>query len=61
MHIFKEDNILFEIVNSGLSDTDDRRVLAGFEIFDKAFESPRHDRLLHRLQMLERKYLPVAT
>lgn len=61
MHIFKEDNILFEIVNSGLSDADDQRVLAGFEIFDKTFKSPRHDRLLHRLQMLERKYLPVAT
>jgi hemerythrin-like domain-containing protein len=61
MHIFKEDNILFEIVNSSLSDADDQRILAGFEVFDKAFKSPRHDRLLHRLQMLERRYLPVAT
>jgi hemerythrin-like domain-containing protein len=60
MHIFKEDNILFEIVNSSLSEADDQRVLAGFEVFDRAFKSPRHERLLHRLQMLERKYLPAA-
>lgn len=60
MHIFKEDNILFEIVNSSLSDTDDQRILAGFEVFDKTFKTPRHDRLMHRLQMLEQKYLPVG-
>src|SRR5262245_18417991 len=59
-HVFKEDNILFEIVNNSLSDADDQRILAEFDAFDKAFKSLRHDRLLHRLQMLEWKYSHVA-
>jgi hemerythrin-like domain-containing protein len=59
-HIFKEDKILFELVNNSLSAADDESIVAAFEAFDKAFKSPRHDRLLHRLQMLEWKYLRVA-
>lgn len=59
-HIYKEDHILFELVNKSLSTADDERILAEFEAFDKKFRSPQHDRLLHRLEMLEWKYRPAA-
>src|SRR5262245_4991697 len=59
-HAYKEDTILFEIVNRSLSYADDQKVLAEFDAFDKAFKSQRHDRLLHRLQMLEWKYVRAA-
>ena len=59
-HACKEDTVLFEIVNKSLSNADDQKVLAEFDAFDKAFKSQRHERLLHRLQMLEWKYMPVA-
>jgi hemerythrin-like domain-containing protein len=59
-HACKEDTVLFDMVNKTLSNTDDQKVLAEFDVFDKAFKSQRHERLLHRLQMLEWKYMPVA-
>jgi hemerythrin-like domain-containing protein len=59
-HVNKEDNILFEIVNRSLSKANDQQILREFEAFDDAFKSRRHDRLLHRLQMLEWKYSRVA-
>src|SRR5262249_4347092 len=59
-HIYKEDHLLFEIVNKSLSNADDQRVLKAFEAFDETSKSPRHDRLLHRLEMLEWKYVRTA-
>jgi hemerythrin-like domain-containing protein len=59
-HACKEDTVLFDIVNKTLSNTDDQKVMAEFDVFDKTFKSQRHERLLHRLQMLEWKYTPVA-
>ena len=60
MHVYKEDNILFKIVNKSLSVENDQQILAAFRTFDDRFKSPRHDRLLHRLEMLEWKYMRVV-
>jgi hemerythrin-like domain-containing protein len=59
-HIHKEDTLLFEVVDRALSAEDDQRVINGFGAFDRDFKSAGHDRLLHRLRMLEWKYLRKA-
>jgi hemerythrin-like domain-containing protein len=56
-HIYKEDNILFEMIDDTLSAEDDSRVLHGFEGFDRDFTARGYDKILHRLRMLEWKYL----
>ena len=59
-HIYKEDNILFELVDKRLSPEDDNRIVRQFEAFDRDFNDRGQDRLLHRLRMLEWKYLRKA-
>jgi hemerythrin-like domain-containing protein len=59
-HIYKEDNILFEMIDRQLSDEDDARILAEFETFDREFDRRGSDRIRHRLRMLEWKYLSKA-
>jgi hemerythrin-like domain-containing protein len=56
-HIYKEDNILFEIVDHALSAEDDQQVIREFEAFDRDFTDRGHDKLLQRLRLLEWKYL----
>jgi hemerythrin-like domain-containing protein len=56
-HIYKEDSILFELVNKTLTAEDDNKVVAGFENYDRDFQQRGHDELLRRLQGLEWKYL----
>jgi hemerythrin-like domain-containing protein len=55
-HIFKEDNILFEMISAHLPEDADRQVLAEFELFDRDFHA-RHDKLTDTLRALEWKYL----
>jgi hypothetical protein len=43
-----------------LSPEDDKRVINGFEAFDREFNARGQDKLLHRLRMLEWKYLRKA-
>lgn len=59
-HIQKEDNFLFAMVDRTLSDADDEKVVAGFEAFDRDFTERGLEKLLHRLRMLEWKYLSRA-
>jgi len=59
-HIYKEDNILFEIIDKSFSPDDDVRVVSQFEAFDREFKERGQDKLLHRLRMLEWKYLSKA-
>ena len=54
--IYKEDNILFEMVGSKLTSEDDAQVLEEFKAFDRDFEATRK-RLLERLRILEWRYL----
>ena len=56
-HIYKEDNILFDMMDKGLSTEADAQVLQGFDAFDRNFRDRGHDKLMHRLRMLEWKYL----
>ena len=56
-HIYKEDNILFDMMDKGLSSEADAHVLHDFQAFDRDFTDRGHDKLLHRLRMLEWKYL----
>ena len=56
-HIYKEDSILFEVVDKTLSPEDDKKVVARFENYDRDFQQRGQDELLHRLQSLEWKYL----
>lgn len=55
-HIFKEDNILFPSIENGLSETDDKRVMDGFETFDENFRHQHRD-LMEILRRLEWKYM----
>ena len=59
-HIQKEDNLLFPMVDRTLSNAQDEKVVVGFEAFDHDFAERGLDRLLHRLRMLEWKYLRRA-
>jgi len=56
-HIRKEDDILFGIIDQQLSVEDDAGIVTEFEAFDREFEKRGRDRVLHRLRMLEWKYL----
>jgi len=55
-HIFKEDNILFEVIQTHLSAEDDARIVRDFEAFDQDFQD-RYKNLMHDLRQLEWKYL----
>jgi hemerythrin-like domain-containing protein len=55
-HIYKEDNILFEMIANELSPEDDALVMAEFAAFDRDFE-PQRQLLLERLRHLEWRYL----
>jgi hemerythrin-like domain-containing protein len=59
-HIYKEDNILFDLIDKRLSDEDDVNIVREFQGFDRDFKTSGHDRLLHRLRMLEWKYMNKA-
>jgi hemerythrin-like domain-containing protein len=59
-HIYKEDHILFEIVDRALTPEDDRSVVSQFEQFDRDFKLRGNDRLLQTLRKLEWKYLHKA-
>jgi hemerythrin-like domain-containing protein len=55
-HIYKEDNILFEKINATLSQEDDAQVILDFEGFDREFRKHEQE-MMHRLRVLEAKYL----
>jgi hemerythrin-like domain-containing protein len=55
-HIFKEDNILFEMIGARLSEEDDKAIIKEFELFDQDFHA-RHEKLMDTLHSLEWKYL----
>lgn len=59
-HIYKEENILFEIVESSFSETEDDAVTRDFAEFDRAVESETMDTMIGRLRDLEWKYLRRA-
>ncbi len=59
-HIYKEDNILFEMVADILSEEEDDRILRGFDTYHCAIEDQDLDRLMNRLRSLEWKYLGKA-
>jgi hemerythrin-like domain-containing protein len=58
VHIYKEDHILFELVEKKLSAKEDAEVVAGFE--QMALSPAANDALRSRLRELERKYLGKA-
>jgi hemerythrin-like domain-containing protein len=55
-HIYKEDNILFEMIANQLTPEDDARVVQEFEPFDRDFE-PKRKGLFEHLRSLEWRYL----
>src|SRR5215470_352443 len=59
-HIYKEDNILFEKIDGALSKDDDARVILDFEGFDRDFRKDEQE-MMHRLRVLEWKYLRKTT
>lgn len=59
-HIYKEDNILFEMADRKLSKDDDNRILEGFKPFDEDYASRYRDQLTPQLRALEWKYLGKA-
>jgi len=58
-HIYKEDHILFEMVDKTLTKEEDARVVAGFDSYDRGLGVAYND-LLRRLRELEWKYLGKA-
>ena len=59
-HVSKEDDIFFGTITAQLTDEDDTKIVAEFEAFDREFEEQKEE-LLHRLRLLEWKYLRNAT
>jgi hemerythrin-like domain-containing protein len=59
-HIYKEDNILFQIIDSTLTKEADDRVVAEFEAFEEDFELHRKNELMRQLRTLEWRYLGKA-
>ena len=55
-HVSREENILFETISSQLHNADDARIVEEFKAFDREFETQKI-KLLHRLRILEWKYL----
>jgi hemerythrin-like domain-containing protein len=56
-HIYKEDNILFEIIENLLSREDDARIIAEFEASDKEFQEQDKGHALAQLCVLEWRYI----
>lgn len=59
-HIYKEDNILFDIIEKSLTNEQDEKVVAEFQKYDEALESEIGGGLLNELRRLERTYLGRA-
>ena len=57
-HIQQEEQVLFVTMERTLSAKNDERVLGNFQLYDQDFTA--RDRVLHRLRMLEWKYLRKA-
>jgi len=57
VHIHKEDNILFEIIEDVLTPEDDARVIEEFEAPDREFETRYEAQVFDRLRTLESQYL----
>jgi len=60
-HIYKEDHILFELIDRTLSPREDERAVAGFQEMDRAVSLGEDDALFTRLRGLEWKYLGKVT
>lgn len=58
-HIYKEESALFGLIETTLSNEQDRQVVAEFSKFDEALTSGKE--LLRRLRMVEDKYLRRRT
>ena len=56
-HIYKEDNILFNIIETSLSKEQDEKIAAEFEEFDQSLGPEKERRLFDSLRQLEWKYL----
>ena len=56
-HIYKEDHILFEIVEKSLTDKQDLNVVEEFSKFQRHFESGPGNALLRELHRLEWEYM----
>ena len=56
-HIYKEDNILFDIVEKCLSKQQDEKVAREFEDFDRDFGIQKRRELIDSLRRLEWKYI----
>ncbi len=56
-HIYKEDNILFDIVEKCLSKQQDEKVAREFEDFDRDFGIQKRRELIDSLRRLEWKYV----
>jgi hemerythrin-like domain-containing protein len=54
-HIYKEESALFDLIETTLSNEQDRQVVAELSKFDAALTSG--EELLRRLRMVEDKYL----
>jgi hemerythrin-like domain-containing protein len=56
-HVYKEETLVFDTIGRNLSDADDARVVAEFADYDREFQSVHEEELMHRLRVLEWKYL----
>lgn len=56
-HIYKEDHILFDIIEKSLSKNQDEAVIAAFAKFERGFEAGHGRDLLEDLRRMEREYL----
>ncbi len=59
-HIYKEDNIVFEMVDDILSPEEDDRIVAAYDTYEHAIDDKDLDKLMQRLRSLEWKYLGKA-
>ena len=56
-HIYKEDHLLFSIIETSISKEQDERIVAEFEAFDRSLGIDKKRLLLASLASLESKYL----
>lgn len=59
IHIDKEDNILFEMVDKLLTPADDERIAAELSTFERAWQEHVRPKLLHRLDEMEATYVGI--
>jgi hemerythrin-like domain-containing protein len=59
-HIYKEDNILFDLVEKAIAKETDERIVEEMMRFDESLLPDKYDELAHTVNQLEWKYLGKA-